>query len=230
VGRAAWWTLGIALAACGGGAPAVEGPAADAALRAGRGRVAGTIRGADGAPVGLARVEVYDARGDAVIDDLADAAGGFRVDLAPGAYRVVAHQGDARGAVEGLVVVAGRTASLAVELAADPGDAPGGDPAAVDPARRTGAIVGRVVDGSTGGAFPGAVVMVTGDALADAIPAISDDDGRYRVTGLPPGIYVLSVYYHLVERCNLELRRGDDAVTAGGATAVDLALDLRLER
>jgi hypothetical protein len=174
---------------------------------------------------------VFDARGVAIVDDLADAAGGFRVDLAPGSYRVVAHQGDARGAVEGLVVVPGRTASIAVELAAaEAGADPAGDPAAADPSRRPGAIVGRVVDGTSGDAFPGAVVMVTGDALPDAIPAISDDAGRYRVAGLPPGTYVLSVYYHLVERGNLELRRGDVAVTAGGTTSVDLALDLRLDR
>jgi hypothetical protein len=211
VGRAATWTLGIALAACGGAAPAVDGPADDAPPRADQGRIAGTIRGADGAPIGLARIEVFDARGVAIVDDLADAAGGFRVDLAPGSYRVVAHQGDARGAAEA-------------------GADPAGDPAAADPSRRPGAIVGRVVDGTSGDAFPGAVVMVTGDALPDAIPAISDDAGRYRVAGLPPGTYVLSVYYHLVERGNLELRRGDVAVTAGGTTSVDLALDLRLDR
>jgi hypothetical protein len=47
--------------------------------------------------------------------------------------------------------------------------------------------------------------------------------------GLPPGTYTLSVYYHLVERGTIEVRRTGVDVTAGNVTVIDLDLDAQIE-
>jgi len=107
---------------------------------------------------------------------------------------------------------------------------PGG-PSAVG-ARATGEIAGRVTDGVGARATPfaGAVVAAMAPGQADAPMAISDQRGRYRLRGLRPGRYDLTVYYQLVDRGAIELRRSNIEVTAGRVTRVDLEIDLRVRR
>lgn len=92
-------------------------------------------------------------------------------------------------------------------------------------AARTGAIRGVVTEIASKQRLPGAVVAATTPGVRDAQLAIADDKGDYQLHGLPPGTYTLSVYYHLVERGNIEVRRTGVAVTAGHETVVDLELD-----
>ena len=80
-------------------------------------------------------------------------------------------------------------------------------------------------DLATGDPLPGAVVAATSPALADAQLAVAGDDGRYRHNGLRPGTYSLSVYYHVIERGNIEVRRTGVEVIAGRTTVIDLNLD-----
>jgi len=61
-------------------------------------------------------------------------------------------------------------------------------PAAPPP---TGSVVGRVTDAKTGAAIAGATVMVEGAARS----ASSGNDGRYRVTEVPPGTYTVRARY-----------------------------------
>ncbi len=92
-------------------------------------------------------------------------------------------------------------------------------------AARTGAIHGVVTEIASKQRLPGAVVAATTPGVRDAQLAIADGKGAYQLRGLPPGTYTLSVYYHLVERGNIEVRRTGVAVSAGHETVVDLQLD-----
>jgi nucleoside-diphosphate-sugar epimerase len=137
---------------------------------------------------------------------------GVHARIAAGTYRVVARQGAAVRELGAIVVGAARAPRLEVTLPVASGDA--------------GAIAGLVFDARNHERFDGAVVTVTAPSLRDAVLAISDRQGRYRVSGLPPAHYQVWVYYHLIDRGNLEVRRGDVEVRAGAATALDLPLDL----
>lgn len=55
----------------------------------------------------------------------------------------------------------------------------------------SGAVNGRVVD-SSAAALPGVTVTVSGDALMGFRSTLSDDEGLYRVPGLPPGEYTVA--------------------------------------
>lgn len=55
-----------------------------------------------------------------------------------------------------------------------------------------GVVFGVVEDGESGGPLPGVTVVATSAALQGAITARTDEQGRYRVDGLPPGAYALS--------------------------------------
>jgi len=55
-----------------------------------------------------------------------------------------------------------------------------------------GAIAGRVVDGA-GEALPGVTVLATGPALSEPRLEVTDLDGRYRLSELPPGAYTITI-------------------------------------
>ena len=54
----------------------------------------------------------------------------------------------------------------------------------------TGALNGRVVDTSQA-VMPGVTVTITSPALMGARTAVTDSDGQYRFTAVPPGEYVV---------------------------------------
>ncbi len=93
----------------------------------------------------------------------------------------------------------------------------------------TGGIEGAIVDGQTKQRLPGAVVAATTPNAVDAVLAIADDTGRYHLPSLVPGTYVLSVYYHLSDRGNIEVRRSGVKVRRGELIEIDLVLDVQPE-
>ena len=58
----------------------------------------------------------------------------------------------------------------------------------------TGSIEGTVTD-TTGAAVPGIAVRVTSPNLISAQTAVTDEGGRYRILGLPPGKYAIAVEF-----------------------------------
>lgn len=56
----------------------------------------------------------------------------------------------------------------------------------------TGAIEGTVVD-SSGAAVPGVTIMVSGANLIRAQSAVTNDEGNYRISNLPPGRYLVMI-------------------------------------
>jgi len=88
-----------------------------------------------------------------------------------------------------------------------------------------GLIEGLVRNAKTKELLPGTVVGASSSVLPEPRLAVVDAKGRYRLPGLPPGTYVLSIYYTVVDRGNVEVRRGGVEVNKGKATIIDLMLD-----
>ena len=59
-------------------------------------------------------------------------------------------------------------------------------------AQTTGALQGRVLDGSEAYVLPGATITVRSPATGFARSVAADGEGRYRVVDVPPGTYVVT--------------------------------------
>src|SRR5690349_20302056 len=59
----------------------------------------------------------------------------------------------------------------------------------------TGAIQGIVTDKKNGDKLAGVTVVVTSPALSQTQNVITDENGFYKVTDLPPGVYLVTFYY-----------------------------------
>ena len=64
----------------------------------------------------------------------------------------------------------------------------------------TGAINGRVTDG-TGAVMPGVTITLTSPALMGARTAVTDENGQYRFTAVPPGSIRCSSSWPVSRRC-----------------------------
>jgi outer membrane receptor protein involved in Fe transport len=92
----------------------------------------------------------------------------------------------------------------------------------------TGAIQGGVTDGATGEKLAGVTVIVTSPAISQTQTAITDENGTYSVTELPPGDYLVTFYYAdiTVERSGIHVGIGKttpvyqklNTAAAGGET------------
>ena len=86
-----------------------------------------------------------------------------------------------------------------------------------------GTIEGVVRDQATRELLAGVTVIATSSALQGAQTAITDEHGRYRITGLPPGTYTLTFYY-----ADETVERSGVLVSAG--TTAHVVMELRMER
>jgi TonB dependent receptor/Carboxypeptidase regulatory-like domain/TonB-dependent Receptor Plug Domain len=83
-----------------------------------------------------------------------------------------------------------------------------------------GAIQGVVSDKASGEALAGVTVVATSPALQGTQSALTEANGFYKITNLPPGAYVVTFYYSSVT-----LRRTDVVVNANRTTPVYGKLD-----
>jgi len=60
----------------------------------------------------------------------------------------------------------------------------------------TGAVRGRIVDKATKEAVIGATVVVQGPALQGQQAEITDENGGFNISNLPPGVYTMTVFYN----------------------------------
>ncbi|MBL9019407.1 MAG: TonB-dependent receptor [Myxococcales bacterium] len=79
----------------------------------------------------------------------------------------------------------------------------------------TGAVQGAVTDSKTGEKLPGVTVIATSPSLAQAQTAITDENGLYKITDLPPGDYLITFYY-----ADITLERGGVNVGVNRTTPV----------
>ncbi len=77
----------------------------------------------------------------------------------------------------------------------------------------TGAVRGRIVDKASKEAVIGATVVVQGPALQGQQAEITDENGSFNIANLPPGVYVLTVFYNEAQfsRPNVVIELGKQA-------------------
>jgi Ca-activated chloride channel family protein len=83
-----------------------------------------------------------------------------------------------------------------------------------------GVIEGVVKDKASGDPVAGVTVIVTSPALAQTQTAITDENGRYQIVGLPTGTYQVTFYY-----IDLSIERKNVVVAAGKTVQVSQLLD-----
>jgi hypothetical protein len=89
----------------------------------------------------------------------------------------------------------------------------------------TALIEGTVNDRASHTRVAGAVVTAIGPGTGPSAPtlqAVSDDEGRYRFDPVPPGVYIVSAYYSVGNRGQIEVRRSDIEVDAAQGVRVPL--------
>jgi hypothetical protein len=151
-------------------------------------------------------------------------------DLPPGTYTLVARFADQPVTIKNIEVSAG-TATY-VDVAFTLGDSTPividyGDPRAGEIERfstKISRIEGIVADVSSRARVAGAVVTATSDR--DTLQTITDDHGRYRFDRVLPGTYIVSAYYSIGGRGQIEVRRSDIAVAAGEGVLVPLWIEI----
>ena len=77
-------------------------------------------------------------------------------------------------------------------------------------------IEGTVSEIGTRERLSGAVVTATGGPRGETLQTVSDDRGRYHFERVPPGTYVISAYYSIGGRGQVELQRSIDVAGAEG--------------
>ncbi len=87
-----------------------------------------------------------------------------------------------------------------------------------------GSLRGVVRDKSTGEPAVGATLVATSPSLLGEQVAISEDNGQYFLTSLPPGLYVLTVYY-----ADAQFSRGNVLVQVGKEAVVNMAVESAAE-
>jgi hypothetical protein len=102
------------------------------------------------------------------------------------------------------LVIAAALAGAALALLAPP---------AAAQSTTTGAILGRVVDADTGESLVGVTVVVTSPALQGTQTTLSDENGAYKITGLPPGSYLVTFYVNQVTVQHPDVNVGLDRTT-----------------
>jgi outer membrane receptor protein involved in Fe transport len=84
----------------------------------------------------------------------------------------------------------------------------------------TGAMQGVVTDSATGEAMPGVTVVATSPALQGTQTAITEGAGQYKITNLPPGIYIVTFYF-----ADITVERKNVLVSVNKVTPVHVKFD-----
>jgi hypothetical protein len=222
--------LALALVACGG---------AQLAQRPNEGAIAGVARDHDSGDA-VAKADIHiRAEGELMRSRAAtsDGKGGYLVDhLAPGRYSLSASFAGQPINVDHIDVERGKTAIVDLTftlgkpdpITVDFGNAKEGAIDRYHPTRHstdTGLIEGTVSDSGSRERVPGAVVTASLGGTPESLQAVTDDQGRYRFEGVRPGTYVVSTYYSISGRGQIEIRRSDIPVAGGEAVIVPLWIE-----
>jgi hypothetical protein len=87
----------------------------------------------------------------------------------------------------------------------------------------TGLIEGTVTDSGSRERIGGAVITALHDG--DTLQTITDDQGRYQFDAVEPGTYVVSAYYSVGGRGQIEIRRSDIQVAGGEGVIVPIWIE-----
>lgn len=218
----------LVLAACGAGQH--PGPK--------DGSIAGVARDHDsGDPVAHAALHVRLQGEMRARSASSNAQGAFTFDhLPPGRYDLSAAFAGQPISVDNIDVARGKTAVVDVTftlghpdpITVDFGNPKEGQIDRYHPAHHaqtTAVIEGTITDAGSRERVAGAVVTAS-RGPDDALQAVTDDQGRYRFDGIPPGTYTVSAYYSIAGHAQIEVRRSDIAVAGGEGVIVPLWIEI----
>ena len=83
-----------------------------------------------------------------------------------------------------------------------------------------GSLRGAIRDKASGEAAVGATVVATSPSLQGEQVVITEEGGQYFITSLPPGVYVLTVYYN-----DATFSRGNVLIQVGKEAVVNVTVD-----
>ena len=209
--------LAIFLAACAHSAvPTVPPPTT--------GDIAGVVRDHDSNdPVAQAIIHVGGR------EVFSDAQGAYRVAaVAPGTYTVDATFAGQPLEVAHVTVAKGKTSYVDLEFTLGRPDPIHSDWAVLTQIERFRPAHGTRIEGAiaeVGSRQRIAGAVVTATRAGDTLQTISDDEGRYRFDDVTAGVYVISTYYSVGGRGQIEVRRSDIQVDAGSGVRVPLWIE-----
>ena len=87
-------------------------------------------------------------------------------------------------------------------------------------------IEGTVNDLTSRDRVSGAVVTAIGGPRDETLQTISDEQGRFRFDAVEPGTYIVSAYYNIGGRGQIEVRRSDIVVERAEGVVVPLWVEL----
>jgi Carboxypeptidase regulatory-like domain len=162
-----------------------------------------------------------------------DAQGAYRVaGVAPGMYTVAATFAGQPLEVAHVSVSKGHTSYVDLEFTLGRVEPLRQDWAVLTQIERFAAkgqhasIEGAISEIASHQRIAGAVVTAVHDRDTDhALQTISDDQGRFRFDDVSPGVYVISTYYSVGGRGQIEVRRSDIQVDAGSGVRVPLWIE-----
>jgi protocatechuate 3,4-dioxygenase beta subunit len=175
----------------------------DFALLSPPGGITGQITNAVGGST-IPSTEIAILQGGAVVaSTMTDSNGVYTVStLAPGSYTVQAHAASFQNGSQTATIVAGQTAIVNIALAPSPAT-----------------ITGHVTDTSVPPhTITGATIAVLDNGIAVAT-TVTETDGSYTISGLPPGTYLVRASSPLFETAS-----AGASVSPGGTATVDFAL------
>ncbi|WP_281658304.1 carboxypeptidase regulatory-like domain-containing protein [Halobacillus sp. Cin3] len=151
---------------------------ADLSLSPVVGTVIGVVTDPDGLPILDSRIEirVFDQAGNLIETVLGDALGEFSVsDLSPGSYTLSVTAPDYAATTVGVTIEAGETSIVGIPLG-------------LTPAR----VLGQVIDAATLDPIGGALITVTDVNGLPITGAVTDSEGNFSISGLPPSPMIIS--------------------------------------
>lgn len=94
------------------------------------------------------------------------------------------------------------------------------------PKREITSIEGTVSELQTRERVIGAVVTAVGGPKSETLQTVTDNHGRYRFDTVEPGTYVVSAYYNIGGRGQIEVRRADIEVDRAEGVIVPIWVEL----
>jgi hypothetical protein len=211
----------VALTACAG----TQRPRPTTGSLAGLARDQGT-----GEPVGMASLELSTG-----MRTMTDTAGLYAIDhLKPGRYTMVATFAGQPITIKNIDVHAGEATFVDVTftlgdpdpIIVDYGDPTQGAITHYRPKRAIALIEGVVSELQTRERVEGAVVTAVGGPREETLQTVTDRHGRYRFDSIDPGTYVISAYYNIGGRGQIEVRRSDIEVGRAQGVMVPIWVEL----
>jgi hypothetical protein len=211
----------VLLAACG----AAQHPRATTGSLAGLARDHGS-----GEPVGMASLQLSSG-----VRTTTDTAGLYAIDhLKPGRYSMIAKFAGQPVTIKNIDVQAGEATFVDITftlgqpdpILVDYGDPTQGAITHYRPKRDITLIEGVVSEMQTRERVEGAVVTAVGGPRDETLQTVTDRHGRYKFETVDPGTYVVSAYYNIGGRGQIEVRRAGIEVGRAQGVIVPIWVEL----